>query len=69
MSLLVFGSYKEDIGLEDAIHTSILTLKEGFEGEMTESNIELGVVSVIDKKPVFRILTPAEVKDYLGEVQ
>lgn len=62
-------SYKEDVGLEDAVHTAILTLKEGFEGEMTENNIELGVVQVIDDKPVFRVLTPAEVKDYLGEVQ
>jgi len=61
--------YNDDVGLEDAIHTAILTLKEGFEGEMTEHNIELGVVEFIEGKPVFRILTPAEVKDYLGEVQ
>jgi len=61
--------YKEDVGLEDAIHTAILTLKEGFEGEMTENNIELSVVQMIEGKPVFRVLTPAEVKDYLGEVQ
>jgi 20S proteasome subunit alpha 2 len=61
--------YKEDVGLEDAIHTAILTLKEGFEGEMTENNIELSVVQVLEGKPVFRVLTPAEVKDYLGEVQ
>jgi 20S proteasome subunit alpha 2 len=61
--------YKEDVGLEDAVHTAILTLKEGFEGEMTENNIELSVVNVIEGKPVFRVLTPAEVKDYLGEVQ
>jgi 20S proteasome alpha/beta subunit len=26
--------YNDDIELEDAIHTAILTLKEGFEGEM-----------------------------------
>jgi 20S proteasome subunit alpha 2 len=61
--------YKEDVGLEDAVHTAILTLKEGFEGEMTENNIELSVVEVVEGKPVFRVLTPAEVKDYLGEVQ
>ena len=36
--------YNEDIELEDAIHTAILTLKEGFEGQMTEHNIELAVV-------------------------
>jgi 20S proteasome subunit alpha 2 len=63
------NSYKEDVGLEDAVHTAILTLKEGFEGEMTENNIELSMVEVVEGKPVFRVLTPAEVKDYLGEVQ
>jgi len=36
---------------------------------MTENNIELSVVQMIEGKPVFRVLTPAEVKDYLGEVQ
>ncbi len=52
--------------LEDAIHIAILTLKEGFEGAITEHNIEIGVVGE-DRK--FRVLTPAEVKDYLYEVE
>lgn len=34
---------------------------------MNENNIEIGVVSDQDKK--FRILTPAQVKDYLGEIE
>ena len=50
--------------LEDAIHTAILTLKEGFEGAMNENNIEIGIVG---KDRIFRVLTPAEVKDYLNE--
>mmetsp|Transcript_13762 Transcript_13762/g.22724 ORF Transcript_13762/g.22724 Transcript_13762/m.22724 type:complete len:236 (+) Transcript_13762:1715-2422(+) len=58
--------YNDKMELEDAIHTAILTLKEGFEGEMTEHNIEIAVVGE-DRK--FRILKPAEVKDYLQEVQ
>jgi len=58
--------YNEDIELEDAIHTAILTLKEGFEGEMTENNIELGIIGE-DKK--FRVLTPSQVKDYITEVE
>lgn len=58
--------YTEDIELEDAIHTALLTLKEGFDGQMTERNIEVGVIGP-DRK--FKVLTPAEVKDYLGEVQ
>ena len=36
--------YNDDISLEDAIHTAILTLKEGFEGQMTEKTIEIGIV-------------------------
>ena len=56
--------YNEEIELEDAIHTAILTLKEGFEGEMTEHTIEVGVVG---EDRVFRVLTPAEVKDFLDE--
>ena len=50
--------------LEDAIHTALLTLREGFEGEMTASNIQLAVVGA-DR--VFRVLTAAEVGDYLAE--
>mmetsp|Transcript_112811 Transcript_112811/g.313606 ORF Transcript_112811/g.313606 Transcript_112811/m.313606 type:complete len:236 (+) Transcript_112811:212-919(+) len=56
--------YDEEMELEDAIHTALLTMREGFEGEMTSTNIELGVIGT-DKK--FRVLTPAEVKDYLEE--
>jgi len=58
--------YNEDIELEDAIHTALLTLKEGFEGAITADNIEIGIVSD-DRK--FKVLTPAEVQDYLGEVE
>jgi len=35
---------------------AILTLGEGFEGEITKENIEIGVVSTTDRK--FKILTP-----------
>ena len=31
--------------LEDAIHTALLTLKEGFEGEMTSDTVEIAIVS------------------------
>lgn len=60
-----FNRYNEDIELEDAIHTAISTLKEGFEGEMNEHNIEIGIIGE-DKK--FRILTPSQIKDYIQEV-
>jgi len=56
--------YNEDLELEDAVHTAILTLKESFEGQMTEDNIELGVCN----EQGFRRLTPSEVKDYLASI-
>jgi 20S proteasome subunit alpha 2 len=52
------------LALEDAVHTAILTLKESFEGQMTEDNIEIGICD----KEGFRRLTPAEVKDYLAQI-
>jgi 20S proteasome subunit alpha 2 len=75
------NSYHDDISLEDAIHTALLTLKEGFEGQMTEKTIEIGIVTVPTAaeleeeaeigvngrpKPSFRKLTEEEVRDYLA---
>ena len=56
----------EDMELEDAIHTALLTLKEGFEGQISGNNIEVAIVGDDHK---FRVLTPAEVSDYLEEVE
>jgi len=58
--------YNDDIELEDAIHTALLTLKEGFDGQMTEKNVEIGIIG---PNREFKVLTPSELKDYLGEVQ
>lgn len=52
--------------IDEAIHTAILTLKEGFEGAISENNIEIGVVGT-DRK--FKMLTPQDIKDYLDEVE
>mmetsp|Transcript_10550 Transcript_10550/g.15225 ORF Transcript_10550/g.15225 Transcript_10550/m.15225 type:complete len:234 (+) Transcript_10550:53-754(+) len=57
--------YNPEMELEDAIHTAILTLKEGFEGSIDETNVEIGIIGD-DRK--FRVLTTAEVKDYINEV-
>mmetsp|Transcript_37702 Transcript_37702/g.80559 ORF Transcript_37702/g.80559 Transcript_37702/m.80559 type:complete len:238 (-) Transcript_37702:172-885(-) len=57
--------YQEDMELEDAVHTALLTLREGFEGEMNGHNIEVGVVSKSDGQ--FRLLTPEQIQDYLDE--
>ncbi|XP_038058075.1 proteasome subunit alpha type-2-like [Patiria miniata] len=56
--------YNEDLELEDAVHTAILTLKESFEGQMNEDNIEIGICN----ENGFRRLEPAEVKDYLASI-
>ena len=40
-------------------------MKENFEGEMNEKNIEVGVIN--DKDGKFTLLTQDQVKDYLKE--
>jgi len=57
--------YSETLELDDVIHTAILTLKEGFEGQMNETNIEVGIC---DLASGFRRLTPAQLKDYLHTI-
>ena len=56
--------YQDDMEIEDAIHTALLTLREGFEGEMKADNIEVGVCR---KDGKFTVLTPAEIQDHLDE--
>lgn len=56
--------YTEELELDDAVHTAILTLKEGFEGQMTADNIEVGICDANG----FRRLEPAHVKDYLANI-
>ncbi|GAA5865394.1 hypothetical protein JCM3774_005622 [Rhodotorula dairenensis] len=74
--------YNDDLSLEDAIHTALLTLKEGFEGVMDEKTIELGVITTqadegvattghgtgLAGTPGFRKLTEAEVADFCSPV-
>lgn len=58
--------YSDDVELDDAVHNSLLTLREGFEGEMTSTNIEVGIIGLDGK---FTVLTPAQVADYLAEAE
>jgi 20S proteasome subunit alpha 2 len=69
--------YAESLELEDAVHTAILTLKEGYEGQMTENTVEIGICQmeeIIDTRgnhvtvPRFNKLSPSEVKDYLANI-
>ena len=56
--------YSDDISLEDAVHTAILTLKEGFEGQLTEKTVEIGIViAAPGAQSVFRNLSEREVRD------
>jgi 20S proteasome subunit alpha 2 len=57
--------YKDDIELEDAINIAMLTLKDGFDEQMNEDNIEL---AYIDKNQKFKILNTSEIKDYLDDM-
>jgi len=57
--------YTETVELEDAVHTAILTLKEGFEGQMNQDNIEIGICN----EKGFRRLSPSQVNDYLANIQ
>jgi 20S proteasome subunit alpha 2 len=63
--------------IEDAVHTAILTLKEGMEGQLTESMIEIGVAQFVlttqnngnvSSLPTFKSLSSAEIKDYLSNI-
>ncbi|CAE7379888.1 PAB1, partial [Symbiodinium microadriaticum] len=56
--------YNEEMELDDAVHVALLTMRESYEGEMTEHNIE---VALATPDRVFRVLSPAEVRDYLDE--
>mmetsp|Transcript_27622 Transcript_27622/g.38566 ORF Transcript_27622/g.38566 Transcript_27622/m.38566 type:complete len:237 (-) Transcript_27622:114-824(-) len=57
----------KDMGLEDAVHTAILTLKENFEGAITNENIEIGIISLKDK--TFKTKSKEEISDLLKEVE
>lgn len=56
--------FNKDLELDDAIHTAILTLKEGFEGQITADNIEVGVCDHTG----FKRLDVSTVKDYLANI-
>jgi 20S proteasome subunit alpha 2 len=56
--------YTSDMELEDATHTALLTLKEGFDGKMTAENTEVG--RVIGGR--FEIMPVDTLRDYLEQI-
>ncbi|OMH81919.1 Proteasome subunit alpha type-2-A [Zancudomyces culisetae] len=77
-----YGTNTEDLMiLEDTIHTAILALKEGFEGQLDENSIEIGIIGadtvtkmvtptgeVKTTKPQFKKLGKSEIRDYLANI-
>ncbi|KAJ3068568.1 Proteasome subunit alpha type-2 [Podochytrium sp. JEL0797] len=69
--------YSETMELEDAVHTTILTLKEGYEGTMAETGIEIGIAYLEStttkegdaiQQGRFKKLSETEIKDYLANL-
>jgi len=60
--------FNEDMEIDEAIHTAILTLKEGFEGAITAENIEIGVIGG-EWGSKFTVLTTERVQEYLSETE
>ena len=62
-------TYSDDIDIEDAIHSAIKCLKDSFEGELTDRNIEIGVIKSADQSKAFKQLSQSEIADLLREVE
>lgn len=54
----------DDVELEDAVHTALLTLKENFDGKISFENIQVGCIT--DNK--FHILSDDQLRDYLDQI-
>ena len=55
--------YKDELSLDDGLAIVISTLKEGYDGEVNEKNIEIAVL----KSNGFELLTPDQIKNYLKD--
>ncbi|ORZ33078.1 putative proteasome subunit alpha type-2 [Catenaria anguillulae PL171] len=76
--------FSDTLELDDAIHTAILTLKEGIEGQLNENSLEIGIITMdhdvgvgVEAHPSaekevgamrFRKLLPHQVRDYLENI-
>ena len=61
---LLEKKFNETMERDDAIHTALLALKDGFEGVMNGKNIEVGYVDSEDK--IFKSLSNKEIEDILS---
>lgn len=53
--------YNDNLSLDDGIGIVLDTMREGYDGEINEKNIEIGIVN----KDGFKLLSPEEVKIFL----
>ena len=62
-------TYTDDIDIGDAVHTAIKALKNTFEGEMTERNLEVAIIKDSDPTKAFHQCSQEEIRDLLREVE
>ncbi len=55
-------SYSENVQLDDAVHTALLTLRESFEVGLTEDNVEVGIC----QKDGFKLLSKQQIRDHIS---
>ena len=55
--------YKDGLSIDDGLGIIISTLREGYDGEVTEKNIEIAIL----KNTGFELLTPEQLKNYLKD--
>ena len=55
--------YREDMSLDDMIIHSLVAMGKAIESELTVNGVEIGLISVDDKK--FKELKPSEIEEYI----
>lgn len=55
--------YQDGLSIDDGLGIIISTLREGYDGEVNEKNIEIAIL----KNTGFELLTPEQIKNYLKE--
>lgn len=65
--LFLEKKYRDNFDWDEAIHTGLLALKDGFEGTMNSKNIEIGYIDESDK--IFKILNGREIENCLGFIK
>ena len=62
-------TFADDLDIGDATHLAIKALKSSFDGELTDRNLEVGIIKTSDPEKKFHILSQEELRDLLREVE